>query len=143
MMGFPVRVIAMSWKALRSGGVNTEGRADAANRGRADEQHLCMAMALQRRRDCGSGEWDRGGGDDSDCGWRVTEGRRSSLTMSPAWLERCHAPPHVFCCCFFRHICVQTFTQSTIRYFYSFCTSKVILFLLSHAANRRLPHRAC
>jgi hypothetical protein len=42
MIGFPVRVMAISWIDFRAGMAAENGFAGAANRGRTDEQHLCM-----------------------------------------------------------------------------------------------------
>jgi hypothetical protein len=44
MIGFPVLVIAMSWMDLRAGMAAENDLAGAANRGRTDEQHLCMVV---------------------------------------------------------------------------------------------------
>lgn len=50
MMGLPVLVIAMSdMKRCAGNATKGVGRTGAVTRGRTDEQHLCMAMAVQRR----------------------------------------------------------------------------------------------
>jgi hypothetical protein len=48
MIGFPVLVIAMSWMDLRAGAAKVF--VGAASRGRTEEQHLCMAIVVQRRK---------------------------------------------------------------------------------------------
>jgi hypothetical protein len=52
MIGFPVRVIAISWMNLRAEDVAYgEAPTGAASRGSAVEQHLCIADVAQRRKE--------------------------------------------------------------------------------------------
>jgi len=84
MIGLPVLVIAMSDIDLRvveaTKGVAFVGA--AANRGRTDEQHRCISMVAQRRRDVGVEEGRRVEiefvGVDSGCSqsWTVYQGHR-------------------------------------------------------------------